>query len=161
MNEQYIDFNLDVLGGALIVASNEVVAGSKVTEDAIATYGTIEVFAMDTFADLFAAHKGGVIRIGTETGDVAETWPSLVAWKDDILSDPRAVGQSFLEMWEEVNGKLGEDQRLTPKMPIVFGGEYTVENMVPMQVQDILKFRSDIAEQIKGLPDGARIMLDT
>ena len=158
-----IELSVDVgaFGGALILMSGGTLANSEIMADTNAAYGDVQIFAMDTFADVFAKHEHGVIHIGTETGDVAEEWPSLEAWEQDIVNDRRAVGQTFLELWEETNGTLPDGHRLTPKMPIVFGGEYTVENMTAMPVHEILSFRADIVRQIRGLPDGARVMMDT
>jgi hypothetical protein len=116
---------------------------------------------MDVFGDVFATTRGVVIRLNTETGDIAEEWPAIDTWSADVLSDRSAVGQSFLKAWESVNGKLPTGHRLSPKMPVVFGGEFTVENMVAMSTEEIWKFRAEIVAQIRGLPNGARILLDT
>ncbi|TLX17154.1 hypothetical protein [Rhizobium sp. MHM7A] len=161
MTEIKLGLDIDTFAGALILVSNRTLSDSEIMKDTSAVYGSVEIFAMDVFADVFALHRDRVIRIGTETGDVAEEWPSPSAWETDMINDRRAVGQTFLKMWEDANGKLPDGHRLTPKMQIVFGGEFTIENMVSMPVQTILDFRTDIVRQIRGLPDGARIMLDT
>lgn len=161
MTEIQLGLNIEAFAGALIRMPNHVEIDNEIMKEANDACGSVDVFAMDVFADVFAMHGDRVIRISTETGEVAEEWSNLAAWKSDITNDRRAIGQNFLELWEEAKGKLPLGHRLTPKMPIIFGGEYTVENMVSMPVQKILDFRADVVRQIRGLPDGARIMLDT
>lgn len=153
--------NFNDFGGALVELEPNCLDGSEIMKDVISTRGPTDIFAMDAFGDVYGACREGVIRVSTETGDVAEAWPDLQAWEADISNDRRAVGQTFLEVWEAANGKLPKGHRLTPKMPIVFGGEFSLENMVSMPLDEIWRFRADIVEQIRGLPDGAHILLDT
>lgn len=120
------------------------------------------VFAMDSFGDVFVQHSDGIARVSTEVSEVAEDWGDLEAWVSDVISDPDGVlGKGFLEEWVVVNGPMAKGHRLTPKMPIIFGGAFTVENMVAMPIEEILSFRAYIYDQIKDLPDGARVMIDT
>lgn len=121
-----------------------------------------EAFAMDAFGDIFVRHADGIARIDTETGDVGGTWGSPYDWLADVASNPdRTLGLRLLKEWENLNGPLAEGHRLTPKIPFVFGGSYDPMNIVSAPVSDILEFRSDIAHQIRDLPDGARVLLDT
>jgi hypothetical protein len=153
--------NFEDFGGALVRLEPDCLVGSEIMRNVVSARGGIAIFAMDAFGDVYGACTAGVVRMNTETGDVAEEWPSMAAWETDVSHDRRAVGQPFLKLWEASNGKLPAGHRLTPKLPIVFGGEFTLDNIVAMSLDQIWNFRSDIVRQIRGLPHGARVLLDT
>ena len=44
-----------------------------------------------------------------------------------------------------------------PKMPFVTGGEYAIQNLAAIEASRGMRFRGDLAVQIRDLPDGAQI----
>jgi hypothetical protein len=46
-------------------------------------------------------------------------------------------------------------------VPFVLGGEFVLDNMYMADAVEGMRFRADIARQIKDLPDGAEIKLKT
>lgn len=54
-------------------------------------------------------------------------------------------------------GILNYDERLTPKMPFVIGGEYSLKNIYVNKFEKIISFNSNLAKQIKNLPDGTKV----
>lgn len=62
--------------------------------------------------------------------------------------------------WQEQNGQLPVKKRLLPKIPFVVGGEFVLDNLHLVDAVEGMKFRADIASQIKDLPDGAQIKFD-
>lgn len=120
------------------------------------------VFGMDAFADLFLLRSGGVVRMDTETGDIGDEWAAPAEWLRDVRADPDGtLGCHFLAQWELSNGKLRSGHRLTPRIPFVLGGCYRLDNIVSVSADEIMAFRSDLACQIRGLPHGTRVLLDT
>jgi hypothetical protein len=121
-----------------------------------------EPFAYDVFADVFVVLENGIGRVATETGALDETWASLDAWAEEVIANPEEIlGEELLQNWSARFGQLQPGYRLTPKMPFIFGGTYELDNIVAMPIGDILQFRAEIARQVKDLPDGARVLIDT
>jgi hypothetical protein len=59
--------------------------------------------------------------------------------------------------WQAANGVLTVGERLVPKRPFTLGGEYNLANLVAMEAVKGMRFRGDLAVQIRDLPDGASI----
>jgi len=45
-------------------------------------------------------------------------------------------------------------------MPFVAGGEFVLDSLYLVDIIEGMRFRADIANQIKDLPDGAQIKFD-
>ncbi|WP_193367232.1 T6SS immunity protein Tdi1 domain-containing protein [Pelagibius marinus] len=62
----------------------------------------------------------------------------------------------------EAEAELGEPEEgrcFCLKIPAVVGGAYTMANIGQICLEELIGFSGDFAEQIKDLPDGARIRL--
>jgi hypothetical protein len=46
-----------------------------------------------------------------------------------------------------------------PKVPFVLGGAFALDNLYAANTVESLRYRGDIAGQIRSLPDGTRIRL--
>lgn len=53
--------------------------------------------------------------------------------------------------------QLGPDQCYGFKIPPVLGGQYTVDNIAPIDLAVYLSFSADVHRQIKDLPNGAKV----
>ncbi len=71
---------------------------------------------------------------------------------DDYFS-----GNSLRTEWEQKNGKLAEGCVLVPITPFVLGGEFEPANLHSLSLEKAASFYKDLRDQIKGLPDGAKI----
>ncbi|HKJ51573.1 MAG TPA: SMI1/KNR4 family protein, partial [Gammaproteobacteria bacterium] len=62
--------------------------------------------------------------------------------------------------WQVIHGQLPARKRLVPKIPFVAGGEFSIENLFLIDAVEGMKYRADIAIQIKDLPDGTQVKLN-
>lgn len=117
-------------------------------------------FAADVFGDLFCFDGDAVRFVLTETGEVQDYAADRSEWQAKVLADPDSVGAGLCKAWASVNGRLKPGSRLTPKMPFIFGGSGRVDDLVALELSKILEARQHIAEQLKGVPDDGRVMLN-
>jgi hypothetical protein len=69
------------------------------------------------------------------------------------------TGYWLAHEWQVRHGRLPLTQRLFPKTPFVAGGAYAIDNLYAGEVVEGMRFRGYFANQIRDLPDGARIRL--
>jgi hypothetical protein len=85
---------------------------------------------------------------------------SLQSWCDVLLSDFNAhTGYPVAHEWQAKHGPLEPGHRLTPQVPFVAGGEFSIDNLLAMNESKGMEYRADIANQIRELPDGAKIRM--
>ena len=83
------------------------------------------------------------------------------SWAKEVVSDyEELTGYSLAHQWQKQHGQLPTRKRLLPKLPFVAGGEFVLDNLYLADAVEGMKFRADIANQIKDLPDGAQIKFD-
>jgi hypothetical protein len=82
--------------------------------------------------------------------------------------DRLSTDQEFLHEWymralvEEARGLLGplvEGRKYCLKIPATLGGRYSGENLGTITLAELVRVSGHIAEQIKDLPDGAKVRL--
>jgi len=118
-------------------------------------------FAADAFGDLYAVADGIIVKVETETGRMEPVAETVEGWASAILADPDVeLGEGFLREWESSRGPLPAGQRLYPRRPFIFGGEFDPENIVAATFEEMLRFRAYLVEQTKDLPDGARVRFE-
>lgn len=122
-------------------------------------------FAADLFGDFWIALQDGTVRkVLTETVEIDgdEDRESLDAWAEAILADPDVeVGEKFAFAWAEENGPIPNGKRLTGRTPFVMGGDYSFDNIYAIDFAELMAVRLHVGLQIRDLPDGARVMIDT
>jgi hypothetical protein len=120
-------------------------------------------FACDIYGDLWVKRADGTVRkISTESFVAVEDYGSLESWAATIVADSDyELGWSMLSAWESTNGNIKVGERLAPKIPFVFGGEYSVENLYAMPLTEILKFRRHLATQTANIQNGTKVWIDT
>lgn len=117
-------------------------------------------FAEDVFGVQFCTDGNVIFTFDPETGATEEFSTSLSQWCDSLLDDFRlATGQPLAHEWQRLNGQLPKGCRLVAKVPFVLGGAYEVTNLYALNTADSLRWRATIAQQIRGLPDGAQLRL--
>jgi hypothetical protein len=82
--------------------------------------------------------------------------------------DQLSADQEFLDDWtmrslveqaREKCGPLPEGRKYCLKIPGVLGGEYGGDNLATISLVDLIRASGHLAQQIKDLPDGAKIRL--
>jgi hypothetical protein len=117
-------------------------------------------FAEDAFGFQFCLARGQVCSFNAETGQVNPVAGSMEEWSAQLLIDFRVVlGHPLAHEWQVVNGALAPGLRLAPRTPFVLGGDFLVENLYAASQVELMRFRGYLANQIKDLPDGAKVTL--
>ena len=122
-----------------------------------------EIVAINDFGNIiFTTADGEYFRICPE-----ELSCNLIARTpddyDELQKDP-----DFIEDWEisefvklatETLGKLNEGEKYCLKLPAVFLGEYSAQNIGKAPHDKLISFAGEMAEKIKDLPDGTELKL--
>jgi len=115
-------------------------------------------FAEDVFGNQFAIDKDHVVFFDPETGETSPMADSLEGWCNAILSDfNHHTGYPLAHEWQSAHGAIERGHRLIPTIPFVAGGEYTIGNLRVVDESEGMNYRADFANQIRNLPNGARI----
>lgn len=117
-------------------------------------------FAEDIFGNQFCLRGGSVLTFDAETGALEPLATDMEAWAETILDDYGLwTGHRLAHEWQEIHGPLQAGLRLVPKLPFVLGGEYDASNLYAMNAVESMRYRADIALQIRDAPDGTAVML--
>jgi len=115
-------------------------------------------FAEDLFGGQFGIRDGEICSFEPETGEFEVLAPDLEGWAEQILREHEVLaGTELAREWQEANGALPPGKRLAPKVPFVAGGEFEVKNLYAAEPVQTMRFRANLARQIKDLPEGAKI----
>lgn len=118
-------------------------------------------FAEDIFGPQFAIHDEGICSFDPETGLFEAMATSLERWASEILSDYEfQTGYPFAHEWQMQHGPLPPGIRLLPKKLFVVGGDFTLDNLYAIEDVEGMRFRASIANQIRDLPDGTKIVFN-
>lgn len=118
-------------------------------------------FAEDAFGGQFAIGSDAAVSVfDPETGEFASVASDVEGWAQAVLDGYRMLtGWPVAHDWQVANGGLRPGRRLTPKVPFVLGGEYSVDNLYDADTVSALLYRGDIAAQMRHLPDGTMVKL--
>ncbi len=117
-------------------------------------------FAQDVFGNQFGIAGREIISFDAETGEVEVIANSIQKWAEAVLADfEYMTGYPLAHSWQKKNGGLLTHERLVAKQPFVLGGEFDVENLYAMDATNSMRFRGELALQIRDLPDGTSIEL--
>lgn len=115
-------------------------------------------FAEDIFGEQFCLSDSRIVRFNPETGDLQDHSLDLEAWAERILTRCEfETGALLARVWQKNNGPLSTGRRLLPSTPFVLGGDYAVENLFDGDAVEGMRFRSDLALQVRDVPDGALV----
>ena len=119
-------------------------------------------FAEDAFGGQFALAQEGVVSFDPETGDAEFMASTLEAWAATVLADyDLLTGYPLAREWQVRFGALPVGARLLPKIPFVLGGEFTINNLFAADAVEGMRWRGDVAVQIRDLPNGTTIVYRT
>jgi hypothetical protein len=68
--------------------------------------------------------------------------------------------QALVDYAKEKLGPLQDGRKYCLKIPGILGGEYGGDNLGTISLLEMIDFSGDLANQIKDLPDGAKIEFD-
>lgn len=119
-------------------------------------------FAEDIFGGQFCIRHDKICTFEPETGLFEPMSSSLDEWAQDIMADYRVrTGFPLAHDWQIRNAPLLPGTRLLPKRLFVLGGKYEVENLYSLADVEGMSFRASIANQIRDVPDGAQVILNS
>jgi hypothetical protein len=117
-------------------------------------------FAEDLFGGQFCIRGDRVFTFDPETGDMEFFAADLDEWAEALLADYEVLtGCSLAKQWQAIHGRIPEGHRLLPKRPFVMGGDFAPENLYACDAVEGMKFRAEVASQIRDLPDGSEISI--
>ncbi len=124
------------------------------------TIGTDSLFfAEDAFGGQYCIHENRICAFDPETGLFDVISDSLSTWANDVMANFEIrTGYPLVHNWQTEHGPLPAGMRLLPKIPFVCGGKYEVENLYAAVDLKGMIFRASIANQIRDLPDGTKIV---
>ena len=119
-------------------------------------------FAEDAFGGQFSLKGEAIYSFDPETGASTPVATTLEDWAAYVLDDWEVVtGYPLAHDWQMLHGPLRPGERLVPKRPFVFGGDFTLDNLWSMPAADSMRYRASIAKQLRDLPDGQTVRLLT
>jgi hypothetical protein len=122
--------------------------------------GDLLFFAEDIFGGQFAFQGDEVWTFDPETGE--STWfaSDLEGWAEHVLAEHEVLtGFPLAHEWQQIYGQIPVGQRLVPKIPFVLGGAFSLDNLFALNELEAMRYRADIAVQIRDLPEGATVNL--
>lgn len=118
-------------------------------------------FAEDIFGGQFCIKKNKIYTFDPETGALDYLANDIEGWAEAIITDYKVLtGYLLAHQWQENHGQLPVRKRLLPKVPFFAGGEFGLDNLYLHDAVEGMKFRANIAIQIKDLPDSAQIQFE-
>jgi hypothetical protein len=115
-------------------------------------------FAEDVFGCPFVIRDDKIFSMDPENGELEAFADDLEGWAAAILGDFEfATGQPLAHSWQEMRGPLAPGRRLFPGVPFVLDGAYEVENLRDVDAAQAMRFRGQLASQLKNVPPGAKV----
>ncbi|MDA0910639.1 MAG: SMI1/KNR4 family protein [Proteobacteria bacterium] len=127
-------------------------------------YGNLDArsicFAEDIFGGQFCLINDNFYYFDVETAELELISSSLDEWAYKILNDrDYLTGFPLSNEWQLAHGEVSDDMRLIPKIPFFLGGEYKLSNLYLADRLKAIKYRAEIYQQTKSLPDGESVEL--
>jgi|SRR5690606_24936641 len=115
-------------------------------------------FAEDVFGNLFGLRKGEALFLDPETANLDKVGMGFRGWAEYLVSDlDYATGGGLAKSFADGQGPIPFEQRLSPKKPFLLGGEFSLDNLLPLPWEQNLGLKADLYRQTKDLPEGASI----
>lgn len=115
-------------------------------------------FAEDVFGGQFCIKDSRVYTFDPETGFLEYLADGIDSWAQVLINDYEVLtGYPLAHQWQIKNGQIPAGKRLLPKLPFILGGEFEIDNLYLADAVKGMISRANIANQIKDLPDGAKI----
>ena len=117
-------------------------------------------FAEDAFGGQFAIRTDEIVSFDPESGEIAVLAKSLEDWAQVLLLNyAELTGYPLAHSWQLLNGPIPTGKRLLPKVPFILGGSYEDKNLIAINAVSGMRYRGELWEQLRDLPDGAQVKL--
>jgi hypothetical protein len=117
-------------------------------------------FAEDAFGGQFAIEGEKIVSFDPESGELEPLADSFEEWAGKLLSNyPQLTGAPVAHKWQLTHGPIPEGKRLLPKIPFVLGGQYDAKNLYAVDAVKGMRYRGELWQQLRDLPDGAQVRL--
>lgn len=122
------------------------------------------VVLVSCLGDVFyVGDDGGIYWLQTDCGDLTRIADDLAQF-EQFLHDEEKVDDWFLpgliEKLVQAGKVLAPNQVYSYQQLPVIGGTYSVENIVPTDIDVHFTFSGQLCEQIKDLPDGTKVRVN-
>jgi hypothetical protein len=121
------------------------------------------VWLVNRFGDVFAVFDdGSVHKLDVALGTVDRVADSRDHFCEQLDNADKANNWMMIPLVDQcVSAELNltHDQCYGYRFPPSLGGEYTVENVVPISLREHYSSLADLYRQTKDLPDGTRVKL--
>lgn len=115
-------------------------------------------FAQDVLCCQFAIGESGVWRLEPESGSLEQHADTLEQWAERVLADyPVEVAWTLAHEWQASHGPLVEGMRLVPRRPFLLGGDFDVQNLIPMEAAAAMENLGRLYAQVAAIPDGENV----
>jgi hypothetical protein len=115
-------------------------------------------FAEDIFGGQFWTNGCNICMMDEESGVLSIYAQTLEGWARNVIAnDGESVGAILACEWTEKNSPLEAGFRLAPKIPFILEGSSGIENLYAANSVAVMKFRADLASQLKNIPDGTSV----
>lgn len=117
-------------------------------------------FAEDVFGGQFSIRDDQVWIVDPETGESTAISTSIEGWAQNMVEDHRVLtGWPLAHEWQMKHGPIPIGKRLMPGRLFTLGGEFEVANLAPVDAIQAMQLRGNIATQLAGAPDKAKVRL--
>lgn len=118
-------------------------------------------FAEDVFGEQHCLHNDLVRTFDPETGELENLATSLEEWASVMLDDYEyRTGYPLGHEWQTSRQPLEPGKRLLPRVPFVLGGKFELENLYMVDEIEGMRARACVANQIRDVPDGGKIVIE-
>ncbi|MFD3314288.1 hypothetical protein [Streptomyces sp. NPDC058694] len=129
------------------------------------SYGLLQprlaFFAEDVFGGQFGTDGTGIYSLNPETAALSHVGTTLREWAERVLDDyAYMTGYPVAHEWQSRHGEIPAGHRLIPRIPFVFGGAYSADNMILGESVAAMRYWGKIANSIAGVSDGAQLTFD-
>jgi hypothetical protein len=123
----------------------------------------LTVWIMNRFGDLFVVLDDGTIHMleigGGRITKIAESRDDFADKIDGGENANQWLMIPLVDKLVSAGVRLSKGTCYGYRIPPVIGGDYTVENTAVVSIPEHYSFHADIHQQIKNVPDGAKVVL--
>ncbi len=117
-------------------------------------------FAEDAFGCQWALREDHICKFDPETGEATRFADNFEDWARQIVENARIeTGWPLSQQWRRTHGELPAKSRMNPKRLFILGGSFALENLFAIDAAEGMRFRGEIARQIRDLPNGTKIKI--
>jgi len=118
-------------------------------------------FAEDVFGCQWFTSGSDIRSFDPETGDYKVVAATIEDWADIVLQNYKLhTAWPLAHNWQTMNRPLQPNERLVPIKLFVLGGEFAIDNLCAMDAVQGMRYRAEIARQIKDWPDGTHVKIE-